>query len=159
MSRHHAASVLIFGDQLVARREIEEHGGAAEGLQAMGRNYSPAVFANFDAKDKSGEVHGYKEKVDADANFLTTNVDPLAAQLVAASEPELFVKFAGVWQVGFGNDSKDPAALDDDGAIEQLAFEFNRRADYGDAAENCLRCPAHFVDTIERALPQDLRTE
>ena len=79
---------------------------------------------------------------------LARHPDDRRARLAARGELPLLVELPIVGKIGLGHDAEDAAAIDDDGAIEQLGLGLDRRAD----DEHRLQLPARTHELGDRLL-------
>src|SRR6202022_2980355 len=74
-------------DDLVAGRQVHDHGGAAQGLKGAGGNGDPEVFADFHAEHQPFDVGGVEELGGGKGDGLAVQDDVAAAGVGRRGKP------------------------------------------------------------------------
>ena len=123
-----AVAVFGFADGDVRGREVGEHRGTGQRRKARRGNGDPEVFADFDVKHEPRDVFHLEEQVRPERNIpLPAECDRLRQGILGGAELPALVILPVIRQVGFQGDSQDPAAIHDDGAVEEKRVNPERR--------------------------------
>src|SRR5579872_4291870 len=121
---------ISLADRNVARREIEKDFGAGQSGVSRGRQRRPNVLAYLDMKRERRESRRAEEEIDAEGSFASGDRRLPADNPGARGEMPPLVELAIVRQIGLRRDSKDGAAMDNDGRVVEPTFDSQRRAEH-----------------------------
>ena len=123
-----AVPVFGFADGDVRGREVGEHRGAGQRRKARRGHGDPEVFADLDVEREARDVLHLEEKVRPERDIpLPAECDRLRQGVLGRAELPALVILPVIGQVGLQGNTQDPAAVHDDGAVEEKRVDTQRR--------------------------------
>ena len=148
LARAEHPPVLGLADGDVTGRQVHEHKRAGERSVAAGRERRPEILANLDVHGEVWPILGEDNQIAAEGDRFASHPNDRCARFAARGELPLLVELPIVGKIGLGHRAENAAAIDKNGAIEQLGFRLDRRAHY----EHRLQLPARTYKLCDRLL-------
>jgi len=121
LALHQQSPVGGLGQDLVAGRQVADHGSSGQGCGRRGRLCDPQVLADLKSEPEIRQVTASKQQIGAERHLAAAERDRPGLLTGARGRREMaqLVEFGVIRNVLLGDDPQDLAALKNDGAVVQ----------------------------------------